>query len=144
MKRSRGVTPAKMALLLGILLLLTGIYQAGVFVVDESGHQLSVEVQSDPGDPALQGLALVDQAPGGGTTIATIFPTWDPIIDQDPGIALNPYDGQPVVVWSRQIGGNFEIAMLRRMPGGWGPVDILTHSTTSDIRARVVVDMNER
>ena len=144
MRRSRGITPAKMALLLGILLLLTGVYQAGVFVVDASGHRLSVEVESDPGDPTLQGLALVDQAPGGGTTTATIFPTWDPIIDQDPGIALNPYDGQPVIVWSRQIGGNFEIAMLRRMAGGWGPIDILTNSATSDIRPRVVVDANER
>ncbi|HZI95186.1 MAG TPA: hypothetical protein VFE84_13145 [Patescibacteria group bacterium] len=144
MKRSREVTPARIALLLGILLLITGVYQAAVTVVDNSGHVLTVEVLSDPGDPVVQGLALVDQAPGGGTSTAPIFPTWDPIIDQDPGITLNPHDGQPVIVWSRQIGASFEIAMLRRMSGGWGPIDILTNSATSDIRPRAIVDANER
>jgi hypothetical protein len=125
---------------LAVLLVVTGAYYAGVTVVDDTGHVLTVDVIYDSSDPSVQGLAVEDQAPTGTTTTSTIFSTWDPVIDTNPDISLNPRDGQPVVIWSRQQGSDFEIAMVRRMPGGWGPIDILTYNSSNDIEPRAIVD----
>src|SRR5262249_38513717 len=73
-----------------------------------------------------------------------LLATWDPVIDKDPWLMLDPYDGEPVVVWSRQDGSDFEIAMMRHVPGGWGPVDMLTNNSTSDIEPRAIVDALQR
>ena len=144
MTRPRIIKTTAMSMTLAVLLVVTGTFQASPPVVDGNGHTLRIEVVYDPGNPSVQGLAFVDETPGGGTTTSTIFSTWDPIIDRDPDLALNPYDGQPVVVWSRQEGPDFEIAMLRRMPGVWGPIDILTSNSTSDLAPRAIVDTLER
>ena len=139
MKRLRTITPSALAISAAILLLITGAYQASVKVVDPDGHLLSVEIVYDSVDPSIQGLALVDEGPT-VTTTDPVSSTMDEIIDKDPTIALDPVDGQPVLVWSRQAGGDYELAMLRHMPGGWGPIDILTSNTTQDISPRALVD----
>ena len=104
MTRPRIIKTTAMSMTLAVLLVVTGTFQASPPVLDGNGHLLRIEVVYDPSNPSVQGLALVDESPGGGTTTSTIFSTWDPIIDRDPDLALNPYDGQPVVVWSRQDG----------------------------------------
>ncbi len=38
-----------------------------------------------------------------------IWVTRDPILDQDPVIALDPLSGKPVIYWSRQVGTEFRI-----------------------------------
>ncbi|HEY3175908.1 MAG TPA: hypothetical protein VGK94_09160 [Candidatus Polarisedimenticolia bacterium] len=131
------------AIALVVLALVTGASEAGPSVVTRDGHLLTVEVESDPYSPTTQGLVVFDQSTAGTTTV-TIPSTWDPVIDQGPQMTLNPYDGEPVVVWSRQQGGDFELAMMRRMPGGdWAPFNILTGNTTNDIEPRSIVDLSE-
>ena len=77
MTRPRFITPTSTALTLIVSLMLGGVYQAAVSVVDNSGHTLTVEVVYDPGDPSVQGVAMVDQPPSGSASTDTIFSTWD-------------------------------------------------------------------
>lgn len=144
MKAPRSFTPTMMALTFIASLVLGGAHQAAVTTAHHAGHKLTVKVASDPVDPSMQGLALVDEGPGGLSTTDIIPSSWDRTLDKEPSIALDPFNGQPVVVWSRQEGVEFEIAMVRRLPGGWGPIDILTHSGTSNASPRVMVDAAAR
>jgi len=138
MKRPRFIKSSSMAIAAAILLL-PGVYQASMKVLDPNGHFLSVEVATDPGNPSIQGLVLIDEGPS-GTTTTPVQSTYDTVLDSGPTIALDPYDGQPVLVWSRLIGADFELAMVRRTSGGWGPIDILTANGTQDISPRFLVD----
>lgn len=143
MKRYRLATPAAVAITLAVLALVTGVFQAGTSVLTRDGHILTVEIETDPYNSSLQGLVLLDES-SSGTTSQPILSTWDSIVDQGPQMTLNPYDGQPVVVWSRQDGADFELAMMRRQAGGyWAPFDILTNNQTNDIEPRAIVDITE-
>lgn len=143
MKRFRLATLITAALVLAVLVFATGAFEAGTSVLLQDGHILTVEVDEDPYDPAVQGLVILDQS-SSGTTSQPLISTWDPAIDQGPNITLNPYDGQPVLVWSRQVGSDFEIAMTRRLPNGsWASIDILTGNQTNDIEPRSIVDPSE-
>jgi len=138
--------PAMAALGAALFVLGAGVLMAGVTVVDGEGHVLTVQIQTDPQNPSLQGLVIVDAGPQ-GTTTQWINSTFDSTVDIDPHITLNPHDGQPVVVWSRQTSGgsDLELAMTRRLSGGaWGPLDILTSNQTSDVEPRPLVDAQER
>jgi hypothetical protein len=124
-----------------LVALCSGFFQAATTVVDQRGHLLTIEVVSNPSNPSVQGLRLVDRAPTGETTTETLLFTYDAVLDTGPNIAIDPADGEPVVVWSRHDGTDLELAMARRMPnsGGWGPLDQLTTNTTTDIEPRFIV-----
>ena len=127
----------------GALLLISGVFQAGTIVIEEDGTVISVDVASDPGNPAIQGIRVIEQAPGGAATSQQIPSCFDPVLDQSPSIALNPYGGV-VVVWSRRQGADFELAMASRPPSGsWSQHALLTYNTTSDEAPAILVDGEE-
>jgi hypothetical protein len=144
MKHYRLAAPVTAAIGLAVLALLTGVFEAGTSLMLRDGHLLTVAIENDPYNPSVQGLVLLDET-ASGTSSQTIISTWDPFIDQGPNLSLDPYDGQPVVIWSRQVGGaDFELAMMRRLPGGyWAPFDILTNNQTNDIEPRAIIDIND-
>lgn len=144
MKHYRLAAPVTAAIGLAVLALVTGVFEAGTSLMLRDGHFLTVDVENDPSNPSVQGLVVLDQT-ASGTSSQTITSTWDQYIDQNPNLALNPYDGQPVVVWSRQDGGtDFELAMMRRLPGGWwAPFNILTNNQTNDVEPRAIIDPDE-
>src|SRR2546425_2789567 len=142
--RPRLITATTMAITFFVLMLVTGAPFAAMRVVDGDGHWLSISVAYDSTNPSVQGLVLTDEAPNGATTAETIYATWDPIVDKDPWLAIDPYNGQPVIFWSRQDGADFEIAMMRHMPAGWGPLDMLTNNSSSDVAPRAIIDALER
>lgn len=141
MKGRRSYLHAAMACLLGFIIVSTGAFQAATTLVDGRGHLLSVEVRRDPAEPALQGLYLVDRDLRGVTIEEPILPTYDTVLDTSPNLAINPLDGEPVVVWSRDDGADLELALARRLPGGgWTSIDLLTDNTTSDSEPRLAID----
>jgi len=124
-----------------LVALCSGFFQAATTVVDQRRHLLTIEVVSNPSNPSVQGLRLVDRAPTGETTTETLLFTYDAVVDIGPNIAIDPADGEPVVVWSRHDGADLELALARRVPngGGWGPLDQLTANTSTDIEPRFIV-----
>lgn len=141
MKGRRFYLPAAAAVLLGLIILSTGVFQAATTLIDWRGHLLTVEVRTNPTDPAIQGLHLIDRSPLGDVTDEPILSTHDTVLDIGPNLALNPVDGEPVVVWSRDDGADMELALARRLPGGgWTSIDLLTSNTTSDIEPRLAID----
>ena len=125
------------------LVLFSGVFQAGTIVVEEDGTVISVDVVNDPGDPAVQGIRVIEQPPGGSATTQAIPSSYDPVLDQSPAIALNPYGGV-VVVWSRRQGADFELALASRPPtGDWSQHSLLTYNSTSDEAPAVLVDPEE-
>jgi hypothetical protein len=140
MKVNRFTAPARAAIAIGLLVLITGLFEAATSVVNETGDILSVDVISDPYNPSIQGIRLVVQSPGGGITSENIPSSYDTVIDNSPALALNPAGGL-VAVWSRYDGYDFELAMARRSAStGWEPHVILTANTAFDTEARLLVD----
>jgi len=140
----RGSRPRVSAVAMAATLLValcSGFFQAATTVVDQRGHLLTIEVVPNPSNPSVQALRLVDRAPTGETTTETLLFTYDAVLDTGPNIAIDPADGEPVVVWSRHDGTDLELAMARRVPngGGWGPLDQLTTNTSTDIEPRFIV-----
>ena len=125
------------------LVLFSGVFQAGTVVVEEDGTVISVDVVNDPGDPSVQGIRVIEQVPGGSATTAAIPSSYDPVLDQSPAIALNPFGGV-VVVWSRRQGADFELALASRPTGGdWSQHALLTYNSTSDEAPTALVDPQE-
>ncbi|MGH9869268.1 MAG: hypothetical protein ACREAA_14030 [Candidatus Polarisedimenticolia bacterium] len=143
MKTHRFSTPRGIALWLGLLLLATGVFEAVTTIVDpDTGHLLTVDVISDPVNPALQGVRLSEQPPGGSPIYQTIPSTYDPIIDSNPVLAKSP-STDLVVVWSRRDGDDFELALSRRTAGlEWEPLTLLTDNYFADTNPRVVMGLN--
>jgi len=137
--RQRVFAVAMVAMVLVVLC--SGGFQAATSVVDQRGHLLTIEVVTSPSNPSMQGLRLVDQAPTGEVTTETLLFTYDVVLDTGPNIAIDPADGEPVVVWSRHDGTDLELAMSRRVPGsgGWGPLDQLTANASTDVEPRFIV-----
>ena len=143
MKKGKLVALSATIIVLAALPLISGLLEAATSVLTLDGHLLTVRVTVDPSIPSIQGLVVYDQTPS-GTSAQTILSTLDMVLDQGPNIALNPVEGQPVLVWSRQDGTDFELAMMRRRPGDyWEPFYILTNNQTQDVEPRVIVDENE-
>ena len=123
--------------------LVSGLLEAATSALTLDGHVLTVDVKSDQYNSSIQGLVVYDQSLS-GTSAETLISTWDPVVDQGPNIAMDPVEGQPVLVWSRQDGTDFELAMTRRLAGGyWEPFNILTSNTTQDIEPRAIVDADQ-
>ncbi len=141
MKRSHARVSAVAIAATVLITLCSGFFQAATTVVDQRGHLLTIEVIANPSKPSVQGLRLVDRAPTGETTTEILLFTYDAVLDTGPNIAIDPVDGEPVVVWSRHDGTDVDLAMARRVPGGrgWGPIDQLTANTSTDIEPRLIV-----
>ena len=143
MKKGNLAALTAMIIVLASFPLVSGLLEAATSALPLDGHVLTVAVRTDQYVPSIQGLVLYDQSVS-GTTAETLVATWDQIVDQGPNIAMDPLGGQPVVVWSRQDGADFELAMMRRGPGGyWEPFNTLTNNQTQDVEPRVIVDGNE-
>lgn len=136
--------PARLALGLCLLFLFSGVYLAVTTIVDtNTGNLLMVDVVYDPENPALQGVRLSEQPPGGSVVSETIPSTWDPYADNDPSLTMGP-GSTVVVVWSRHDGADFELALARRTPStGWEPVNLLTQNQLADTQPRIAVDDSE-
>jgi len=141
MRRFRFSVPATAAIGVGLFLLLTGVFVAGPTVVDPtSGCIMAVDVATDPLDPYVQGVRLRSQTTSGQVSYEFVPSTYDPVVDAEPTIAVHPYGGI-VVVWSRDDGADFELAMASRSINGvWSPEIMLTSNSKPDTQARVLVD----
>ena len=143
MKRGNLTALAATILVLASFPLVSGLIEAATSALTVDGHLLTVDIKVDRYNPSIQGLVLSDQSLS-GTSTETLTATWDPIIDQGPHIAMNPVESQPLLVWSRHDGNDFELAMVLKRPGGyWEPFNILTSNTTQDVEPRAIVDENE-
>jgi hypothetical protein len=66
-----------------------------------------------------KGLSVTAWVPG----------TDDAAIDRDPAIELDPATGYPVLVWSRNESGGFDLFFSRAGAGGWGQPRLLVHGS---------------
>ncbi len=129
------------AVLAGLLGLRTGPALAASALIDPAGRLLSIEIATSENDPARQGLVLVEHRLDGTTVRERIEWTFDDVLDTTPVLAIDPRDGQPVVVWSRHEGRDSEIALTRRYADGyWTPVRLLTDDSRQDREPRIAVD----
>lgn len=141
----RLISPARVTVVIGLLVLVTGFLEAGDIVIDPAtGNVLTVESVYDPYDPLTQSIRLVSRSSSGQISTETIPSSFDQYADVDPVIALDPLGGV-VVAWSRFDGSDFELAMVRRYPfGGWENHVILTLNTAQDVKPRMLVDQTGR
>lgn len=143
MKKGNLTALSTAIIVLASLPLISGLPEAATSALTLDGHVLTVEIIVDQYSPSIQGLVVFDQSLS-SISSETILTTWDSVVDHGPNIAMSPFEGQPVLVWSRQEGTDFELAMMRRRPGGfWEPFQILTNNQSQDVESRVIVDGNE-
>ncbi len=141
MKPLRSVITATAAVLLVVLVAGAAGAWAATSVVDRRGHVLTVDVVVNPADPAQQGLRIRDQEVGGEPISELLYQTYDPVLDIGPQMGIDPLSGDPVLVWSRWDGADFELAMTRRLPDAtWDQIDLVTSNYTGDVEPRFVVD----
>ncbi len=145
MRRIRFSVPVTVAIAIGLLLVLTGVFEAGPTIVDPTtGVIMTVDVASDPVDPYVQGIRLRSQTAGGQVSYEFVPSTYDSTLDAEPAITLNPFGGI-VVVWSRDDGSDLELFLASRTPSGVWSTDVpLTSNSTPDTQARVLVDGSDQ
>src|SRR5262245_20991527 len=138
-------TLSALALFLGAALLSSVAVQAGRTIVSSSGDLVDVEPVTSATDPSIRAIRVRTTTAAGQQIDELIQSTYDPTDDTGPSIALAPYDGQPVVIWSRFDGADYELALSRRSATtGWPAHVLLTANSTNDSMPEFAVDSGDR
>ena len=143
MKRLKTLTALTCAMALAGLL---GVaVQAGTTIISRTGDVVGVEVVPSTGDPSMQVLRVRTVTASGQNIDEVIESTNDAVPDIGPSISLAPYDGQPVVIWSRYDGTDLELAVSHRTASGFWPTHaLLTANSGSDTLPEFAVDAADR
>ncbi len=119
--------------------------EAGTTIVSRDGDLVGVEVVTNQGDPTVQGLRVTTVTLSGQRIDEVIESTLDSAADVGPSIELAPFDDQPVVIWSRMEGSDFELAIAHRSAStGWPVHALLTSNTGSDSAPQFAIDASDR
>jgi hypothetical protein len=106
-----------------VAVLATAASFAAPSAVDSAGKVHDVEEVLWSNGARVGGTALryIVQDPDGSSRAEIVPGTDDMEIDHDPSLVLDPITEQPILVWSRNQGGDYEIRLCRRDDTGWRP-----------------------
>ncbi len=102
-------------------------------------HRQRVIIGSAEDGPWAIGFAVIDSM---GRREGLITGTQDLARDSFPRIALDPRQGDPVVVWSRFDGSVLKIAHARFQQGAWGEPRLVTFGPGDDTHPRLGIGLS--
>ena len=94
---------------------------------DGTVHRIDVVPFGAAGESGTA-LRYTRQKPGGGDTQSYVSGTDDLAIDRDPAIEINPATGLPVLVWSRDVGGQYAVVFSRFDGSVWSAPRLIAQS----------------
>ncbi|HEX4823454.1 MAG TPA: hypothetical protein VFV19_04020 [Candidatus Polarisedimenticolaceae bacterium] len=103
---------------------------------DGTVYRVDVDTYNGSGKPSGTVLRTTRQRPRGGKDTFVVTGTDDAVVDRDPALEIDPATGKPVLVWSRNEGGSFNL-FFSRFDTAWSAPQMLLRFDGDELEPQI-------